>query len=365
MSKTVIPAKTYGSCGGCRSNIISKKFINCCICKLRYDLLCANIDTEDFDCMDPVSKSTWKCPECVLKQPRYDNTNTPVRSEAHKAASPLPPPDIHVTKRTKAPVLSLKKEDIREIFREEFHAIKDTLIQDLQSSLKDMVRNEFRTMNKKILDLEESVKFMSDQHDSVRKIFDSQTDTVQTLLNENSCLNNTVRDLTMRLQIMEQNSRSSNIEIQCVPEHKNENLLTIINHLSKTVAFEIKPEDIHHCTRVAKANKQDGRPRAIIVKLATPRIRDTLLASIIKYNKANPDNKINTTHIGMGDKKHPIYVMEHLSPTNKRLHAAARLKAKEKGYKFVWIRQGRIFVRKTETSEFIYIKDIRTLDKLS
>lgn len=70
-----------------------------------------------------------------------------------------------------------------------------------------------------------------DQLESARKIFESQTDTVQALLNENPCLNNTVRDITTRLQIMEQNSRSCDIEIQCVPEHRNENLLTTISHL--------------------------------------------------------------------------------------------------------------------------------------
>lgn len=47
-----MPAKTYGSCSGCRTKIVNKKLMNFSACKLRYDLICANINAEDFDSMD-------------------------------------------------------------------------------------------------------------------------------------------------------------------------------------------------------------------------------------------------------------------------------------------------------------------------
>ena len=115
---------------------------------------------------------------------------------------------------------------------------------------------------------------------------------------------------------------------------------------------------------MAKSNKTDRRPRSIIVKLATPLMRDTLLAQAIKFNKANPSDKLNSFHIGLGGNKQPIFVSEHLSPTNRVLHAAARHKAKQLDYKFVWVKQGKIFMRKTETSEFVYVKNRNVLDSL-
>ena len=63
----------------------------------------------------------------------------------------------------------------------------------------------------------------------------------------------------------------------------------------------------------------------------------------------------------MGGPRKSVYVSEHLSPANKSLHAAARLKAKELNYKFTWIRNGRIFVRKDESSEFILIRNTESL----
>ncbi|KAL4718051.1 hypothetical protein ACJJTC_018528 [Scirpophaga incertulas] len=113
---------------------------------------------------------------------------------------------------------------------------------------------------------------------------------------ENEQLRNSTKDLSQRLQQLEQLSRSNNLEIQCVPENKNEKLYNTIQHL--------------------------------------------------------------------GDKK-PVYVSEHLTPESKSLHAASRLKAKQLNYKFVWVRDGKVFVRKTESSSFILIKDSLALDKLT
>lgn len=94
-------------------------------------------------------------------------------------------------------------------------------------------------------------------------------------------------------------------------------------------------------------------------------VRDQLLASVKNYNKSKkPEDKLNTSHIGLSCEKKPIYVIEHLSPSNKALHAAARLRAKEKKYKYVWIRNGKIFVRKADHSDFIMIKDTSSLEKI-
>ncbi|CAB3246851.1 unnamed protein product [Arctia plantaginis] len=87
--------------------------------------------------------------------------------------------------------------------------------------------------------------------------------------------------------------------------------------LAKVVSCDLKEADIHHCTRVAKSNRDGKRPRTIIVKLATSLLRDTFLAKAIQFDKANLNDKINTNHIGTGGTKMPIYVLKHLSPTTR------------------------------------------------
>lgn len=85
-----------------------------------------------------------------------------------------------------------------------------------------------------------------------------------------------------------------------------------------------------------------------------------------KYNKGRPDRaeKLNTSDLGIAGRKSPIYVSEHLSPAAKKLHAEARIAAKAKSYRFVWVRYGRIYVRKNEEADLIHIRNPSDLNRL-
>jgi predicted nucleic acid-binding Zn-ribbon protein len=159
------------------------------------------------------------------------------------------------------------------MFREEFKAMKSELSQELHQTLRQMVRSELQSIRNEISTLESSLQFLNEKYETTKSSIATYPDTVSALQIENAYLNSTLQDAQTRLHVMEQHSRSNNIEIQCVPERKQENLISTVIQLSKVVACELKESDIHHCTRVAKANRGDGRPRSIIVKLATPRLR--------------------------------------------------------------------------------------------
>ncbi|CAH2084842.1 unnamed protein product [Euphydryas editha] len=151
---------------------------------------------------------------------------------------------------------------------------------------------------------------------------------------------------------------------QKCPEHKSENLLNTVQQLGRIVESPISESDILHVTRIAKLNKESNRPRSVIVKLRSQRHRNELLAAVTRFNKKNKDKKLSTEHLGLGGRREPIFVSEHLTLSNKQLHAAARKKAKEAGFKFVWIRDGRILTRKSEQSQAIHIKDDESLKLL-
>jgi hypothetical protein len=59
-----------------------------------------------------------------------------------------------------------------------------------------------------------------------------------------------------------------------------------------------------------------------------------------------------------------VYVGEHLSPALKNIHAAARAKAKDLNYKFVWVRRGTVYMRRNETAEYKIIKSLESLSHL-
>jgi hypothetical protein len=207
--------------------------------------------------------------------------------------------------------------------------------------------------------------FFNGIFEDMKSDLEEKTALIRTLQNENGVLKTTVTELSNRVNLVEQSMRENNVEINGIPEHKTENLISIVAQLNKITGEPIGQNDILHATRVAKLTKDSERPRTVIVKFSSPKHRDSLLAAVAKFNKTNPKEKLSTQHLGLGSVNKPVYVSEHLSPVNKALHAATRIKAKELKYKFIWIRNGRIFVRKDEFSESKLIRNRDTLQLLS
>ncbi|XP_013161327.1 PREDICTED: uncharacterized protein LOC106113142 [Papilio xuthus] len=171
----------------------------------------------------------------------------------------------------------------------------------------------------------------------------------------------TIKDLSFRLCSLEQSMRESNLEINGIPEHKSENLVNTVLQLGNVIDHPINEEDILKATRVMKFNKESDRPRSVIVKLKSPLCRDSVIAAVTKFNKKNAKDKLSSHHLGISGARVPVFVAEHLIPSSKTLHAAARKKSKELNYKFVWVRNGRIYVRKDESCKAILIRDMDSL----
>lgn len=256
------------------------------------------------------------------------------------------------------------KEDMRSIIQEIIKAEFSNMLAQFNENLVSTMNNKLETVKSEMKEMVKSMQFMNKQFEDFESNQKASNETMKWLEKENTELKTTIANLSVRLNNLEQQSRSNNIELQCVPETKNENVYTIVTQLGKAVNCDVQEKDILNCTRVAKTNSSSTRPKSIVVQLASPRLRDQLLASVIKHNQNNPQNKLNSGHLGFVGQKAPVYVAEHLSPTNKTLHAAARMKAKEMSYRYVWVRNGKIFARKVDGAEYILIRNMESLSKM-
>ncbi|CAH2085371.1 unnamed protein product [Euphydryas editha] len=348
------------TCAGCKAVLPKKEFMTCAKCKLGYDLLCANVPPKSFSLMDSDSKKKWYCQECRSKIPKSDNTpvrvtNRPVGS-ANDCTSNVEE-ENNVTLRVKK---QRPKSDNSDPYVTE-DTLRQIVKQEITEIITNLVSEHLANLNSQISGFQESLAFISNQYDSLIQTVNEKNEVINTLVSKNEKLTSQVKDLTERLGQVEQNMRATNIEITGIPEHKSENLLSTVEQLGRIVESPIAETDILHVTRIAKLNKESSRPRSVIVKLRSQRRRDELLAAVTRFNKKNRDKKLNTEHLGIGGRCEPVFVSEHLTLTNKHLHAAARKKTKEAGFKFVWIRDGRVFVRKNEQSPAVYIKNDESL----
>lgn len=89
------------SCAGCKQEIVDRERMKCHICKHEYDLTCANVSEKRFNLFfHPCNQQPkeWKCPNCVCKQPKKNNDNTPIRSSTLPATE-LQPDEMNITMR--------------------------------------------------------------------------------------------------------------------------------------------------------------------------------------------------------------------------------------------------------------------------
>lgn len=176
----------------------------------------------------------------------------------------------------------------------------------------------------------------------------------------------TIRRLENDLNHRDQLSRMNNVEIVGVPFSKGENLYNLLRDISAKVAFDLQDSDVDFITRVRRypeAPKNSGgkpKPRepAIIIRFCQRRRKDQLIAAV----RSRRD--LTSTDLGFSGPASNIFVQEHLTRANKLLLNSVRLFKNENNYAFVWVKDCKILLRKSELSPIIRISGEADLQKL-
>lgn len=291
-----------------------------------------------------------------------NNDNTPALSNANVTKRPTKrqaldsPPQAENS--SEAPIT---RSDLRAIVEEITDRRSETLLAQLTSSLRSIMSSELSTMRNEIKELRESITFVSDQYDKVVKENKETRELVRELRVENESMKSTVIALTEQLQLKEQSGRINNIEISGVPLIKGENLNNILNRIATKVGFKILPTDVD-CIHRVRRYPLDSKPSTLapnIIVRFTQRTRKSELLALIRTRRG-----LSTADLDIDGPAKPVFVNDHLSPQNKVLYGRARKIGKELNYKFIWLSDCKIFVRKNESTKAILISNANDLDKI-
>ncbi|XP_045453899.1 uncharacterized protein LOC123663254 [Melitaea cinxia] len=248
----------------------------------------------------------------------------------------------------------VSEEKLRAIIKQEVTSI-------LHMAIDRRVTDRLKSIQSDLLVVQDSISFVNNEFEDLKKQIEEKSSVITKLEAAGSVMSSTIVELSRRLAVAEHHLRESNIEINGIPEHRFENVCSVAKQLAGTVGCSLDDCDIIHATRVAQLSNENNRPRPVVVKLKSPRLQDSLLAAVAVFNRKNPEDKLSSKHLGIAGTRVPIYVAEHLTPANKALHAAARIKGKENKYKYIWVRNGKIFVRKDEKCQAIQIRTNESL----
>lgn len=240
---------------------------------------------------------------------------------------------------------------------------KEFLINTIDAFKEEML-NEFKQIANENAELRNSVQFLSDAVDKsntlmadvMKELKKIQEENVK-LRKENAELRGTVNHLEVRVRNLEQHSRKQNIEINGLPETRNEDVNLILNDVAKAIGVEMKAEKVVAAHRVPSFNKKRISP--IIVRFSTYEERNAWIAGFKEVRPLTAD-RVNSSF----NSSAKVFINEHLSPENKLLLNKAKEVAKSKGYKYVWSRDGKIFVRRESGEGYRKIELSSDLDKL-
>lgn len=262
--------------------------------------------------------------------------------------------DVNDTIKTELKILTEAsqemKKDINGI-RKEYSAIR-SLVQDTQMKHEEL--------KKEMVSLQHSTQFSADQQDELKNTvgqLSSEVKKVDYFQKQLDDLKTQNAQLNLEINSREQRERLLNIEIVGVPETHNEDLNKIICTIAKKGGVDITSTDIQTANRVSPKVKTPGRPRVIVAKMLTRLLKDNIISGARKH-------RVTSTDLHIPGNAQQIFINEHLTPYNKQLLKQCKETAKAKEYQYIWVKNGRIFVRKCDTAPHFQITTVEHLKKL-
>ena len=126
------------------------------------------------------------------------------------------------------------------------------------------------------------------------------------------------------------------------------------------MGVEVKSHDIDIAHRIPSRNSLAG-PRPIICKFVRRLVRNQIIAARKEASKVKPEAIDLPPNADLSR----VLIVEHLTPNVQNLLFETKRYQKQHNFKFCWVRNFNIYLRKTEDSDQISIRCSRDLEKLA
>lgn len=152
-------------------------------------------------------------------------------------------------------------------------------------------------------------------------------------------------DLQKEKNKNEQYELRKNIIITGIPRtNNNEKVTYTLKTICETLNLDISPTK---CFRIGKAES-----KAAPIKVCFKNMQDKEL-----FLQAKKGIKMTPKSMGINNSEEPIFANHELTKHNQYIYMLARKFKRDNNYKFIWISEGNIFLRKDEKSKILNIQD--------
>lgn len=229
---------------------------------------------------------------------------------------------------------------------------------NLLTSMFDMMQNitaEIKTMRKDLEALREDNKRISLSISSQEKYFKKNC---RELKNEIFNLRQEMINDKNEILALKQATKQNLIKISNFPVSENEDPFTIFEKVCKYIKFSVNVVFIEDCYRLS--SKNSVYTPLIIVKFLRNKDKMSFL-KILRENKV----RLTSQMIEETLPNTQIYISEYLIPEMAAIFREARNMKKSNLLKFVWVRNGKIFVKISESSRPLLITSKEDLSNIT
>lgn len=318
-------------CIACMDDLPSDgRLMTCAECGLSYHIgqNCSGIAASTFTTMGQTKRDNWVCKTCRTAKKRG--------GASVQGAGPVADSNE---------VLSGLMEEVKGL-----HIKLDALL-----SLKTEVSNLAKTVR----EMGASVSFVSKRYDSVMDELKSAQEKVaaqevemQSLKEMLQTQSQQVENLFREQNDAEQYSRRANMEINGLKVSASENLSEWIEKLAETL--EVPRFSTDDVVSIHRLPAKHGATPAVLVRFASVAIKETWFGLRGRLRQLHDSEIIPR-----------LFFNENLTRANRRLFWLARVAAKANGYKFAWVKGGKIFVKKFEDSPLIRVNSEADIRKIT
>ncbi|KAM7296707.1 uncharacterized protein ISCGN_021864 [Ixodes scapularis] len=211
------------------------------------------------------------------------------------------------------------------------------------------LKTTFAELKVTVEELKSSVEFTSRQYDELLAELTTNKRETKDLRTEVTELKNTISEhaahigrLQLDLNEAEQYNRLPNLEVHGIPESVGEDLQQYVCDLA--AKLEIASFQTLHVLAVHRLPGKKDKIAPVSVRFSSAAVRETWMRArgrlrALAQSKDLPE----------------LYFNENLTQINRNLFWKARTRGKEKNFKFVWVRNGKIFAKRQEQAPSVRI----------
>jgi len=206
----------------------------------------------------------------------------------------------------------------------------------------------------------DSVNFMSDKFDTFGSQIQELVKSVDTMRKEDRILkeqNNNLRNdlnfLQTRMNNLEQKALDNFVEIIGVPEINNENCKKTVEKIATSLKLEI---EVVNAFRVH--SKLNTRPSKIVAELTMKQNKRKMIVLSRKI-------KLTGSNVDAEWKNNAIYINDNLTQFNRNLFFKTKTFARESGYRYVWFKDTKLFIKINDNSKTFLVDSELSLTKLT